>query len=111
LEAGKERQDLRQALLMIDVLDLRAEPGRIGGDIVLQRHRNVDQASGHRVLPWISSAPGLRTLPTITESRFVGVRLYDSACRDSGIRRTGVRGVHDRRRRHSISLGYSWTRA
>ena len=37
----------------------------------------------------------------------VGVRLYDSACWDSGFRRTGVREAHDRRRRHSISLGRS----
>ncbi len=41
----------------------------------------------------------LRTRGTIIESRSVGVRLYDSACWDSGFRRTGVRGSDDRRRR------------
>src|SRR5271165_869307 len=55
------------------------EGAQAGGRGVLD-HRQTDTA-------W-----PLRTLPTITESRFVGVRLYDSACRDSGIRRTGVRG-------------------
>ena len=44
----------------------------------------------------------LRTLGTITESHSFGVRLYHSACWDSGVRRTAAHGLHDRRRRHSI---------
>ena len=49
-EAGKEWQDLRQALLMIDVLDLGSKPRRVGGNVVLQRRGNVDEASSHAFL-------------------------------------------------------------
>jgi hypothetical protein len=47
LEAFKEAQHLRQALLVIAVLNGRADPRRIGGYVVLQRYGNVDQPSRH----------------------------------------------------------------
>ena len=40
LEPGKERQDLRQTLLMIDVLDRGPKSRRVGWDVVLQRRGN-----------------------------------------------------------------------
>src|SRR5262249_49742500 len=47
LQAGKERQHARQALLVIDVLDGRMVARRVGRHIVLQRHGDVDQLSRH----------------------------------------------------------------
>src|SRR4029077_11789253 len=60
LEAGKERQDLRQTLLMIDVLDPRIMPRRVGHNVVPQRRRNVDEASSHVSLPAFPCAPAGR---------------------------------------------------
>ncbi len=51
LEAREKWQDLRQALLMIDVLDLRPEARRVGRDVVLQRGGDVDEAAGHGFPP------------------------------------------------------------
>src|SRR5208282_2451944 len=64
LETRKERQDLRQTLLVIDVLDLRAEPGRVGRDVVLQRSRNVDQFAAHPLPPCSSVALARGRAPT-----------------------------------------------
>src|SRR5208337_4398710 len=50
-EAREERQDLRQALLVIRVLDLRAEARRVSRDIVLQRRGYVDEAIAHSLFP------------------------------------------------------------
>ena len=47
LEAFKEAQHLRQAPLVIVVLNGRTDPRRIGGYVVLQRDGNVDQPSRH----------------------------------------------------------------
>ena len=51
LEPGKERQDLRQTLLVVGIFDLGAKPRRVGWDVVLQRRGNVDQSPGHRFSP------------------------------------------------------------
>src|SRR6266446_9951276 len=47
LQPFEELQHARQALLVIDVLDRGMASRRIGGHVVLQRHRNIDQSSGH----------------------------------------------------------------
>jgi hypothetical protein len=54
LETPKERQDLRQTLLVIDILDLGAEPRRIGRDVVLQRRGNVKQSAAYPFPPRFS---------------------------------------------------------
>ena len=63
---GKERQQPRQTLLVIDILDFGPGARRIGGDIVLQRHGNIDQATRHSFLPDFrrraQTAPWRRTL-------------------------------------------------
>ena len=50
-EAGEEGAHLRRALLVVDVGDLRLVPGRVGGDVALQRHGDVDDAAGQRLPP------------------------------------------------------------
>jgi hypothetical protein len=62
------------------------------------------QAAGANSLRAI--AAGLRTLRTITESPSGVVRRIDSGVGDSGVRRTGVVRSHDRRGRHSTSMGH-----
>src|SRR5216684_8898922 len=47
LEACKETQHPRQALLVIAVLNDGMDARRIGRHVVLQRHGNVDQLSRH----------------------------------------------------------------
>src|SRR5260370_6264764 len=42
-QPGEELHHFGRRLAVVAVLDLRAEAGRIGGDVVLQRHRDVDQ--------------------------------------------------------------------
>src|SRR5262245_20984209 len=49
-ETWKEAANLRCTLPMIEVGNLRLGTRRVGGDIALQGHRNVDDASGHRFL-------------------------------------------------------------
>jgi hypothetical protein len=39
------------ALLVIDILDGRVPSRGIGGNVVLQRHRNIDQPSRHLRVP------------------------------------------------------------
>src|ERR1700749_517287 len=51
LQSRKEGKNLRHALLVVDILDLRAVPWRVSRHIVLQRHGNVDQAAGHSCSP------------------------------------------------------------
>src|ERR1700704_2094943 len=48
LQSLEELQHARHALLVIDVLDRGMSSRRIGRHVVLQRHRNIDQSSGHR---------------------------------------------------------------
>src|ERR1700688_197498 len=48
LQSLEELQHARQALLVIDVLDRGMPSRRIGRHVVLQRHGNIDQSSGHR---------------------------------------------------------------
>ncbi len=47
LQSLEELQHARQALLVIDVLDRGMSSRRIGRYVVLQRHGNIDQSSGH----------------------------------------------------------------
>ena len=47
LQAGKERQDAGYALVVIGIFDMRAKTRRIGGYVVLQRHRDVDEFARH----------------------------------------------------------------
>jgi hypothetical protein len=46
-EAFKESEHARQALLVIVVLNDRVDPRRIGRNVILQRHGNIDQLSCH----------------------------------------------------------------
>src|ERR1700722_454703 len=48
LQSIEELQHARQSLLVIDVLDGRMVARRIGRNVVLQWHGNVDQLSRHR---------------------------------------------------------------
>ena len=52
-QAFEELQHARQALLVIDVLDRRMAPRRIGRYVILQRHGDIDQSSGHLRVPKI----------------------------------------------------------
>src|ERR1700704_453228 len=47
LQPLEELQHARHALLVIDVLDGGMSARRIGRHVVLQRHGNIDQSSGH----------------------------------------------------------------
>ena len=51
LQPFEKLQHARQALLVIDILDGRVPSRRIGGNVVLQRHRNIDQPSRHMRVP------------------------------------------------------------
>ena len=46
-QAWEERKNLRDALLVIHVRDLGTAAGRIGSNIILKRHRKVDQLAWH----------------------------------------------------------------
>src|ERR1700722_19560906 len=78
-EARKERQDLRQTLLVINVRDLGAEPGRIRRDIVLQRRGNVDEASSHASLLPLLARPRRRYQPLRVPRRALRSTLATSA--------------------------------
>ena len=56
LQAGKEFHHVGRGLPMILIFDLRAVAGRIGGDIVFERNRNVDELAGHMHSPDFISA-------------------------------------------------------
>src|SRR5437762_7450706 len=47
LQSFEELQHARQTLLVVDILDRGMIARRIGRYIVLQRHGNIDQSSGH----------------------------------------------------------------
>src|SRR3546814_6705926 len=47
LQAGKEFHHVRCAVLVADVLDLRAEAGRVGDHVVFQIDREIDKTAGH----------------------------------------------------------------
>src|SRR5438552_9886657 len=47
LQPFEELQHARQALLVVDVLDRGVASWRIGGHVVLQRYRDINQSSGH----------------------------------------------------------------
>src|SRR6476619_5703244 len=51
LQSFEELQHARQALLVVDILDRGMASRRIGRPIVLPRHRNIDQSSGHARFP------------------------------------------------------------
>ena len=51
LQAGKERLDLADRVLVGEVLDLGLEGGRIGDDIVLQVDGQIDEAARHGGIP------------------------------------------------------------
>jgi hypothetical protein len=61
LQPGKERQDLRKALLVIDVFDPGAKSRRVRGDVILKRHGNIDQATDHCLLLLIWSRSRMRS--------------------------------------------------
>src|SRR5262249_32535337 len=46
-QAGKELDHVRRRLPVGEIVDLRAIARRIGGDVVFQRHGNVDQLACH----------------------------------------------------------------
>src|SRR5712671_1337906 len=48
LQSLEELQHARQPLLVTDILDRGMSSRRIGRYVVLQRHGNIDQSSGHR---------------------------------------------------------------
>src|SRR5437764_15482160 len=49
-EPGKELHDLLRGVAMRQILDLWPVARRGGGDIVLDRHRQIDQPARHAVL-------------------------------------------------------------
>src|ERR1700730_902389 len=51
LEPLEERQQLRQTLLVVEILNGRIGARRIGRRVVLQRYGNVDQFSRHALTP------------------------------------------------------------
>jgi hypothetical protein len=46
-QAGKEFDDIGRGVAMRQVLDARPIARRIGDDVILERHRDIDQASRH----------------------------------------------------------------
>src|SRR5262249_19510532 len=46
-EAGEKRRDVLRGVAMTEVFDLRTVTGRIGHDVVLDRHRQVDDRPRH----------------------------------------------------------------
>jgi hypothetical protein len=50
-KAGKELDHVGRRLPMCEIVDLGPMAGRIGGDVVLQRHRDVDQLTRHVIAP------------------------------------------------------------
>ena len=50
-EAGKELDHIGGRLPVREIVDLGPIARRIGGDVVLQRNRNVDQLAWHDVAP------------------------------------------------------------
>ncbi len=48
LQSLEELQHARQPLLVIDILDRGMSSWRIGRHVVLQRHGDIDQSSGHK---------------------------------------------------------------
>jgi hypothetical protein len=46
-QAGEELDDVGRGLAVGGIVDLRPVAGRVGGDVVLQRHGNVDQCARH----------------------------------------------------------------
>jgi hypothetical protein len=55
LEAGKEARDVGGGVLVRQILDARAIARRVRRDLVLERHRNVDQAPCHIPLRFASA--------------------------------------------------------
>src|SRR5207244_12931574 len=73
-QSGEESDDILRRIAMRQILDLRPITGRVRHDVVLDRHREIDQLTGHGLLPFIPAngcaprtiAPGIRgsSLPT-----------------------------------------------
>jgi hypothetical protein len=50
-QAGKELDDVGRGLAVGGIVDLRPVSRRVGGDVVFQRHGNVDQCARHVSTP------------------------------------------------------------
>jgi len=64
-EAGKEFHHVGGGLAMGVILDRRAIAGRVSRDVILQRHRNVDQSARHDAC----SSPVVGLNPIIDDGR------------------------------------------
>src|SRR4051812_29130589 len=79
LQSLEKLQHARQPLLVIDVLDGGMPARRIGRDIVLQGHGNIDQSSGHQRSPEASVMLSAQRQTSWRSTRFFRMPMFSTS--------------------------------